>query len=141
MFWKSTFTLAASSISFILFSAQAQAHGWSEYPEARQQICYNQGGLWDGTPPNPACAQAKAISGSYPFIQRNEYSINIPDYNNMQAVRSAIPDGTLCYANDAQKKGMGAPHSGWTRTEVNAGTFEYVFNATAPHNLLSGSFT
>ncbi|UXI03123.1 lytic polysaccharide monooxygenase [Photobacterium sp. TY1-4] len=134
MFWKSTLTLAASSISFILFSAQAQAHGWSEYPEARQQICYNQGGLWDSTPPNPACAQAKTISGSYPFIQRNEYSINIPDYNNMQAVRNAIPDGTLCYANDAQKKGMGAPHDGWTRTELNAGTFEYVFNATAPHN-------
>lgn len=51
-----------------------------------------------------------------------------------QQVKAAIPDGTLCYANDPQKKGMGAPHTGWTRTELNTGTFEFVFNATAPHN-------
>jgi predicted carbohydrate-binding protein with CBM5 and CBM33 domain/chitodextrinase len=134
MLWRTTLTVAITSMYLMLFSIQVQAHGWSEYPEARQQICYNQGGIWNGTPPNAACAQAKSISGTYPFVQRNEYSINIPDYNNIQTVKNAIPDGTLCYANDPQKKGMGAAHEGWTRVEVNAGTFEYVFNATAPHN-------
>ncbi|EHR5764750.1 lytic polysaccharide monooxygenase [Vibrio antiquarius] len=110
------------------------AHGWSEFPSARQNICEEQGGIWSGTPPNAACAQAKEMSGTYPFVQKNEYSINITDFNNIEAVKEAIPDGTLCYANDPQKAGMGAPHSGWERTEVKAGTFEYVFNATAPHN-------
>ncbi|MEH0668839.1 lytic polysaccharide monooxygenase [Vibrio owensii] len=112
----------------------ANAHGWSEFPSARQNTCYEQGGIWSGNPPNAACAQAKEISGSYPFVQRNEYAKNITDFNNMAAVKAAIPDGTLCYANDPQKKGMGAPHTGWTRTELNTGTFEFVFNATAPHN-------
>ncbi|MEF1251299.1 lytic polysaccharide monooxygenase, partial [Vibrio owensii] len=112
----------------------ANAHGWSEFPSARQNTCYEQGGIWSGNPPNAACAQAKEISGSYPFVQRNEYAKNIKDFNNMAAVKAAIPDGTLCYANDPQKKGMGAPHTGWTRTELNTGTFEFVFNATAPHN-------
>jgi predicted carbohydrate-binding protein with CBM5 and CBM33 domain len=128
------FSMTMTSVFLMLSSVQAQAHGWSEYPEARQQTCYNEGGIWSGSPPNAACAQAKAISGTYPFVQRNEFSINITDYNNIQTVKNAIPDGTLCYANDPQKKGMGAAHSGWTRSEVNAGTFEYVFNATAPHN-------
>ena len=112
----------------------ANAHGWSEFPSARQNTCYEQGGIWSGTPPNAACAQAKDISGSYPFVQRNEYAKNVQDFNNINAVKAAIPDGTLCYANDSQKRGMGAPHTGWTRTELNTGTFEYVFNATAPHN-------
>lgn len=112
----------------------AQAHGWSEFPSARQNICYEQGGIWSGSPPNAACAQAKELSGTYPFVQRNEYAMNVEDYNNIDAVKAAIPDGTLCYANDPQKAGMGAPHTGWTRTELSAGTFEFVFNATAPHN-------
>ncbi|WKY59408.1 lytic polysaccharide monooxygenase [Vibrio sp. SNU_ST1] len=112
----------------------ANAHGWSEFPSARQNTCYEQGGVWSGTPPNAACAQAKEISGSYPFVQRNEYAKNIQDFNNINAVKAAIPDGTLCYANDSQKRGMGAPHTGWARTELSTGTFEYVFNATAPHN-------
>ncbi|MGF1740091.1 lytic polysaccharide monooxygenase [Vibrio profundum] len=118
----------------LVVSGQAFAHGWSEFPPARQELCYEQGGIWSGTPPNAACAQAKAISGSYPFVQRNEYSINITDYNDMQVVKGAIPNGTLCYANDPQKKGMGAASSAWTRTDVSAGKFEFVFNATAPHN-------
>ena len=112
----------------------AHAHGWVEYPEARQSICYEEGGLWDGVPPNAACAQAKSISGNYPFVQRNEFAINIDNYNDIESVKAAIPDGTLCYANDAQKKGMGAEHSGWTRTSIQSGTLELVFNATAPHN-------
>ncbi|WP_455291456.1 lytic polysaccharide monooxygenase [Vibrio parahaemolyticus] len=112
----------------------ANAHGWSEFPSARQNTCYEQGGIWSSNLPNAACAQAKEISGTYPFVQRNEYAKNITDYNNMAAVKAAIPDGTLCYANDPQKKGMGIPHTAWTRTELNTGTFEFVFNATAPHN-------
>jgi len=131
---KSLLSMTIASAMLMLSSVEAHAHGWSEYPEARQQTCYNEGGFWSGTPASAGCAQAKAISGSYPFVQRNEFSINIADYNNMQTVKNAIPDGSLCYANDPQKRGMGAASEGWTRTKIQAGTFEYVFNATAPHN-------
>ena len=128
--------IALTAIQITLPEQQAHAHGWTEFPEARQSICYEQGGLWSGTPPNAACAQAKAQSGTYPFVQRNEFAINIaaPHYNNMDAVKAAVPDGSLCYANDPQKSGMGAEHSEWTRTKMQPGTFELVFNATAPHN-------
>ncbi|MDP5209208.1 lytic polysaccharide monooxygenase [Microbulbifer sp. 2205BS26-8] len=132
MLLRTKFVIA--SILLLPYSLQTQAHGWSEYPKARQQICYEQGNIWSGTPPNAGCALAKSISGSYPFQQRNEFSINIPDYNNIASVRRAVPDGTLCYANDPQKRGMGAGTDAWSRVELKAGTFEYVFNATAPHN-------
>lgn len=114
----------------------AHAHGWVEYPEARQSICYEQGGLWTDNPPNAACAAALAISGPYPFVQRNEVAINVaePDYLDINKVKDAIPDGTLCYANDTQKRGLGVEHTDWTRVDVPSGTFELVFNATAPHN-------
>ncbi|MFK7828305.1 MAG: lytic polysaccharide monooxygenase [Congregibacter sp.] len=127
-------TLLVATATSLGLVSQAYAHGWSEYPTARQQLCYEQGGIFSGTPPNAACAAAKAVSGSYPFVQRNEFSINIPDYTNMQTVQSQVPDGSLCYANDAQKRGLGLPRGDWYRTEMNAGSFEYVFNATAPHN-------
>lgn len=103
---KNIFKLAVGVAVFSALPSTAYAHGWSEYPNARQNICYEQGGIWSGNPPNDACANAKDISGSYPFVQRNEYAKNITDFNNPSAVRAAIPDGTLCYANDAQKRGM-----------------------------------
>lgn len=134
---KANKNILKAAVGMAMLSAlptAANAHGWSEFPSARQNTCYEQGGIWSGAPPNAACAQAKEMSGTYPFVQRNEYAKNITDYNNMAAVKAAIPDGTLCYANDLQKKGMGAPHTAWTRTELNTGTFEFVFNATAPHN-------
>ncbi|WP_231897923.1 lytic polysaccharide monooxygenase [Vibrio tapetis] len=112
----------------------ANAHGWSEFPSARQNTCYEQGGIWSGIPPNAACAQAKDTSGTYPFTERNEYSKNVLDFKNINAVKAAIPDGTLCYANDSQKRGMGTPHTGWTRTELSTGIFEYIFNASAAHS-------
>lgn len=131
---RSLLSITITSALMMLSSSPVQAHGWSEYPAARQQVCYSEGNIWSGTPPTQGCAQAKATSGTYPFVQRNEFSINVPDYNNMQAVKNAVPDGSLCYANDPQKRGMGTATDQWTRTSVNAGTFEYVFNATAPHN-------
>lgn len=110
------------------------AHGYSEFPSARQNICFEQGGIWSGNPPNQACALAKLISGVYPFVQRNEFAHNIKDYNNMNAVKAAIPNGTLCYANDPQKKGIGVTHTAWTRTTIKKGVLKYIFRATAPHN-------
>ena len=71
--------LAVSMALLSGMSTTAHAHGWSEFPSARQNICYEQGGIWSGNPPNAACANAKDISGTYPFVQRNEYAKNITD--------------------------------------------------------------
>ena len=135
---KSKVFKVSSVFAALSFAAPSlvQAHGWVEFPEARQSICYEQGGFWSGDIPNAACDAAHDISGAYPFIQRNEVAINIPapHYLDMERVKEAIPNGTLCYANDSQKSGLGVEHQDWTRTEIAPGEFELVFNATAPHN-------
>ncbi|MCL9780712.1 lytic polysaccharide monooxygenase [Vibrio sp. S4M6] len=115
-------------------SISVSAHGWTEYPIARQTLCYDQGGIWNGTPPDPACAQALLTSGAYPFVQRNEFAINIADFDNHEAVMRAIPDGTLCYANDAQKSGIASTIVPWQKTNIPVGRSQLIFNATAPHN-------
>lgn len=135
---KSLSILAIPALLLLPFMgiSQASAHGYSTYPEARQLTCANEGGYFSGTPPMQGCSTAKDISSTYPFVQINEFSINIADYLNQATVEAAIPDGTLCHANDPRKVGMSAVNNpdAWTRTELNAGTFTYTFNATAPHN-------
>ncbi len=128
--------LSALAFAPMLFVKHASAHGYSTYPEARQLTCYNEGGIWSGEPRTEGCAKAKEISGSYPFVQKNEFSINIPDYLNQTTVETAVPDGTLCHANDPRKRGMSLINdpSAWTRTQLTTGEFTYTFNATAPHN-------
>ena len=131
-FKKIGFILLLLISVFVIDSASS--HGWSEYPKARQAICHDQGGVWSGSPPNEACAQAKSESGTYPFVQKNEFSTIVLDFNNIEEVEAAVPKGTLCYANDPAKSGMGNTSPDWTRTEMTSGPFEFVFNATAPHN-------
>ncbi|MDR9826904.1 lytic polysaccharide monooxygenase [Vibrio sp. FNV 38] len=131
--------LSVSSVLFagwLMSPTTVEAHGYNIFPEARQSVCYNDSGLWNGNWDSAACGAANAVSGNYAFIQRNEVAINIPapDYNDITKVKEAIPDGTLCYANDYQKRGLGVEHSEWERTEIAPGTFEMVFQATAPHN-------
>jgi len=130
--------LALSSLVAVPFLApqDATAHGYSTFPKARQLICAEEGGVWSGSPPMAGCATMKDISGTYPFVQINEVSINIPDYNNQATVEAAVPDGTLCHANDDRKRGLSATNNpaAWTRTTLQPGTFSYTFNATAPHN-------
>ena len=124
-------------MSTTLFTGAASAHGWVEFPSARQNTCYLDGGFWTGNLPNQACQQAFEKSGAYPFVQRNEVAINIPDFNNMNAVKAAVPDGTLCSAGTQAKAGLNIPSVHWQKTVVNLdenNQFELVFMATAPHN-------
>lgn len=131
--------VALSVLPILLFigSNEASAHGWVEFPSARQNTCYLDGGFWTGVLPNQACQEAFDISGAYPFVQRNEVAINVVDYDNMDAVKAAIPDGTLCSAGSSAKAGLNVASSHWQKTSVmldDNNQFELVFNATAPHN-------
>lgn len=129
------------SAGLLLTATQAASHGWVEQPLARQQFCVRDGGYWwppDGSGiPNAACRAAFLAAGTFQFVQNNEYSANVIDYNNIQAVRAVVRDGTLCAAGDNAKRGMNLPSASWQRTSVRPrtdGTIELLFNATAPHS-------
>jgi len=117
--------------------SEASAHGWVEFPSARQNTCYLDGGFWDNNIPNQACQAAYDISGAYPFVQRNEVAANVPNHQDMAHVKAIVPDGTLCSAGSKAKEGLDVGSSHWQRTAISLdenGQIDLVFNATAPHN-------
>ncbi|MGF1685079.1 lytic polysaccharide monooxygenase [Photobacterium japonica] len=115
----------------------ASAHGWAEFPSARQSTCYTDGGYWTNEIPNAACQKAFDKSGNYAFLQRNEVAALTADYNNIEAVKQQVPNGELCAAGDTQKSGLDVTSPDWQQTTVTLdenGEFEFVWTATAPHN-------
>ncbi|MBT2918407.1 lytic polysaccharide monooxygenase [Vibrio anguillarum] len=120
-----------------LLSAHVQAHGWVEFPSARQNTCYLDGGFWSNTIPNAACQAAFDQSGAYPFVQRNEVAANVANYRDMAHVQAVVRDGLLCSAGSNAKAGLDVASPHWQKTAVNLDAnqqIELVFNATAPHN-------
>ncbi|NQD75659.1 lytic polysaccharide monooxygenase [Pseudomonas sp. CM27] len=100
-------------------AAQPQPqHGAMEVPIARQYACYKaQDYYWpeDGSKiKGDGCRAAyqhvfkkydsDAVQAAYQFNQWHETSKNVMDYNNMEAVKAAIPDGQLCSAGNAPDK-------------------------------------
>jgi len=134
-----TLSLTASSILAALVPIQASAHGWADFPKARQVICQEDGGHWgaaDGSQiPNEACRASFQESGTYPVVQVNEFATLVKDYTNMDAVKAAVKDGLICSGGDERKSGMSVASQYWQRTEMQAGaTFTLKYRATAPHN-------
>ncbi|WP_052260608.1 lytic polysaccharide monooxygenase [Photobacterium gaetbulicola] len=133
------FSLGAMSVIAALSPLHVGAHGWADFPAARQVICESDGGHWgpsDGSQiPNEACRASFLESGTYPLVQKNEFAALVPNYNNMDAVKAAVPDGTICSGGDPRKSGMSVASEHWQRTEMKAGeTFTLRYRATAPHN-------
>ncbi|TQO83037.1 Spindolin [Vibrio cholerae] len=120
-----------------LAASQVQAHGWVEFPSARQNTCYLDGGFWDNAIPNQACQAAYDVSGAFPFVQRNEISANVQKYRDMAAVKAVVKDGELCSAGDKAKAGLNVPSAHWQKTGITLdanGQIEVVFHAATPHN-------
>jgi len=116
-------------------------HGYVDFPKARQQRCMDDGGYWwpaDGSGiPNAACRAAYQISGGYALTQHHEYSANVADFDNLQAVKSVVKDGLLCAGGDVRKAGMDAPSPAWQRTLIDTRQQTELilrFRATTPHN-------
>ncbi|EOZ4638825.1 lytic polysaccharide monooxygenase [Enterobacter cloacae] len=148
-------------------------HGTVSEPISRQQLCYDgQDYHWpaDGSNiQNPACKAAYQVNynkykeefagddlklieqSSYLFIQKDEYAklIPYPDYEDIEKVKKAIPDGTLCSANntgqemDSKKPYLHNDKSGndiaapWTAKDVTlngSGEMDITWNATATHD-------
>jgi len=130
-------SLISLGVAATLSSLNAYAHGWVEYPNARQNICYQDGGFWTDEIPNSACQAAFDESGAYPFVQRSEVSANVANYRDLTHVQAVVRDGELCSAGDAAKRGLNVPSPHWQRSEVvldENNQMEFVFYAKAPHN-------
>ena len=133
--------IGLGAIALSVLSQTAMAHGFMEFPKARQAICQAQGGYWwpdDGSNiPNLACRAAFLESGHVQFIQEHEFAANTRDYNNQAAVEKNIPNGTLCAAGSNEKRGMNLPSEHWQRTDVTPNAQNELairFRATTPHN-------
>ncbi|MCY4044031.1 MAG: lytic polysaccharide monooxygenase [Cellvibrionales bacterium] len=119
------------------FTSLSFGHGWTDFPKARQTICADDGGYWSTNGeamPNSACRAALQESGTYPFVQKNEFAANVIDYTNQAAIEAAVPDGTLCSGGSPAKSGMDIPHLDWQKTKMASGEHTLRFRATAPHN-------
>ncbi|MBD1576227.1 spindolin [Vibrio sp. S11_S32] len=128
-------------IGLSALSSNVQAHGYMDYPPARQQICDIDGGYWDSsdghTIPNAACRAAFIESSWTPFVQKPEFATLVSNYNNQTAVETAITDGNLCSAGDKAKHGIDLPSPDWQKTKVdltNNGKITLQYRANTPHN-------
>ncbi|PKF49601.1 lytic polysaccharide monooxygenase [Enterovibrio nigricans] len=135
------YVAVASAISSVAITGNASAHGYMDYPPARQEICYSDGGYWDSsdgsTIPNAACRDAYLESGWYPFVQKSEFAKLVSDYTNQAAVELAVPDGSLCSGADPKKSGMNIPSSEWQSTPIDPslnGKMTLLYHAATPHN-------
>lgn len=120
-----------------LSSNLVNAHGWVEFPSARQNTCYLDGGFWTDQIPNRACQNVYDMSGAHPFVQRSEIAANVPNYRDINHVQAIIPNGTLCAAGDRAKAGLDIPSPTWQRTQISPdgnNQIELVFFGKAPHN-------
>ncbi|EGU60709.1 carbohydrate binding domain-containing protein, partial [Vibrio nigripulchritudo ATCC 27043] len=130
-------SVALAGLSQVLLPGLANAHGWVEYPSARQNTCYLDGGFWDNAIPNQACQAAYDVSGAFPFVQRNEIAANVANYEDMAHVRAVIADGSLCSAGASSKAGLDVASPHWQKTALQLDAnneFELVFNASTPHD-------
>ncbi len=134
---KSILPLVGLGVLAAFSSLNASAHGWNEFPNARQNVCYEDGGFWTNEIPNAACQAAYDMSGAYPFVQRSEVSANVPNYRDMAHVQAIVPNGELCSAGDSAKKGLSIASTQWQRTQVSLdenNQIDFVFFGQAPHN-------
>ncbi|MBU1618537.1 MAG: lytic polysaccharide monooxygenase [Gammaproteobacteria bacterium] len=129
------------SLLALLCSFHSQAHGYVEYPKARQQICKEDGGYWwpaDGSGiPNLACRAAFVQSGEYPLSQHHEFSSNVANYQDINAVKAKLTTGLLCAGGDSRKAGMDAPSAHWHYSTIDVSqqnSLQLKFKATTPHN-------
>lgn len=134
-------SLLSSCLLLTTVAQQSHAHGYADYPKARQAYCEEDGGYWspaDGSGiPNAACRAAFNAAGTYQFVQAIEFSKNVSNYNSQAAVEAGVPNGSLCAAGDSAKAGIDVPHPDWPTQQITlngAGEFEYRFYASTPHD-------
>lgn len=115
-----------------LGSGTAYAHGTSQNPPSRIQLCSTQGGENPENFKLAACKAAKAAVGNSPAPFYDPNAVNIAAAAGRH--RELIPDGKLCSAGNAQYAGLDLPRTDWPTTNLpSGGAYTFNFKATAPH--------
>ena len=118
-------SVIAFGLSMVIINT-VLAHGTMETPVSRALGCFLEG---PESPSSDACLDAVAIGGVQPLYDWNE--INIANANgNHQAL---IPDGQLCSAGNSKYAGFDQARADWPATNIQAGSFDFSYRATAPH--------
>jgi chitin-binding protein len=110
--------------------ATAFAHGTMIVPESRIHRC-----AFDGDVENhqdPACRAAIELGGKQAMYDWNGMRQAAADGNH----RAVVPDGQLCSGGNPDYEGLALARDDWRTTPIapgSDGTFEFVFQATAPH--------
>ncbi|MDI2132823.1 lytic polysaccharide monooxygenase auxiliary activity family 9 protein [Yinghuangia seranimata] len=115
-----------------LGAGSASAHGTSQNPPSRIQLCSTQGGE---NPENfrlSACRAAKEAVGNNPQPFYDPNAVNIAAAGGRH--KELIPDGKLCSAGNPQYAGLDLPRTDWPTTNLpSGGAYTFRFLATAPH--------
>lgn len=128
----------------LIIPATGWGHGMLDFPEARQGICARVGGVWgpeDGSGiSDPGCKKAALIwtapgDRAYPLSHWHEFAANVAGHRDLENVKRAIPDGTLCSGNDSRKKGFDLAMPEWQKTKVDVvnGKMTVRLSGTQPH--------
>ena len=125
------FIVVLFSIAVSLFIIKSVlAHGSMQSPVSRVYGCFLEG---PESPTSDACLDAVEIGGVQPLYDWNEVSIGNADGNH----QALISDGQLCSAARTKYAGFDQARADWPATEMQAGNFDFIYKATAPHH---GSF-
>ncbi|MCF2529462.1 lytic polysaccharide monooxygenase auxiliary activity family 9 protein [Yinghuangia soli] len=115
-----------------LGAGTAHAHGTSQNPPSRIQLCSTQGGENPENFSLPACKAAKAAVGNNPAPFYDPNAVNIAAAAGKH--RQLIPDGKLCSAGNPQYAGLDLPRTDWPTTNLpSGGAFTFLYKGTAPH--------
>ncbi|MFE2042798.1 lytic polysaccharide monooxygenase [Streptomyces sp. NPDC059477] len=109
-----------------LSTAPASAHGALGDPVSRVSQCLAEG---PENPKSAACKAAVAAGGTQALYDWNGIRIGNADGRHQEL----IPDGKLCSANDPTFKGLDLARADWPATSVKAGSYNFKFRVTAPH--------
>ncbi|MFE4667784.1 lytic polysaccharide monooxygenase [Streptomyces sp. NPDC056716] len=109
-----------------LSTAPASAHGALGDPVSRVSQCLAEG---PENPQSAACKAAVAAGGTQALYDWNGIRIGDADGRHQEL----IPDGKLCSAGDPTFKGLDLARADWPATSVEAGSYNFKFRVTAPH--------
>jgi len=116
--------------TYVVWPTTVDTHGSFSIPPSRAYYC-----RFVDNPENPsngACLAAKNLNGTNQFYNWN--GINQLNANGNH--QSVVPNGQLCGGGKDGFRGLNLARNDWFATPIRNGadgTFEFVFNATAPH--------
>ena len=118
-----------AALMALMLISQTFAHGSMETPISRIYQCRKEG---PERPKSAACKAAVQVGGTQALYDWN--GVNQLAGGNHKAF---VPDGQLCSGGNEKFKGMDLARNDWVAQTIapdNAGNYEFIYHATAPHS-------